>query len=159
MKDLFTQKQINVRQGLDLVELQLGTHKIRLYYQTIFKMCSGIQGAIQFAIRYEGSKVTLWKELNKYDRKAITTPMHFEYRRSGHMSNVKDWAVSFEGSLIVLKFDELTAKMHYSDAAVLYSWLRRAGKQAKNWSGDRSRTWNTYAKLVDAEQNDKLSHG
>jgi len=155
VKDFFKLEQVNVQQGLDLVNLQLGSNQIRLYYHTTFSICSSLQGATKLAMQNEGLKPDFWHKLIKYDWKGVDTPMHKTYRRSGHQSNLTDWEVAFEGSLVVLKLDDLTAKFHFSDAAKLQVWLRRAAKQAKNWSGDRSRIWNTFARLTDAEENDK----
>ena len=156
MKDLFTAKQVNVAQALDIVQLQLGSNKIRLYYQTTFKICSSLQGATKFAMRHEGNKPDLWNKLAAYDRSECSVKLHREYRRSGYVTNLTNWEVAFEGSLVILKLDDLTAKFYYPDAARLNVMLRRAAKQAKHWAGDRSRIWNTYARLSDAEENDKV---
>lgn len=158
MKDLFTAEQVNVQQGLDLVRLQLGSNDIRLYYQTVFKICSSLQGASKLAMQHEGNKPELWAKLAQYDRADIGVPLHFEYRRSGLVTNLTNWKVAFEGALVVLTLDDLTAKFHYTDAAKLTVWLRRAGKQAKNWAGDKSRQWSTFAHLSDAEENDKVAY-
>jgi len=151
VKDFFKLEQVNVQQGQDLVNLQLGSNQIRLYYQTTFKICSSLQGATKLAMQTEGLKPDFWNKLVQYDARDCNVPCHHEYRRSGHTTNLKDWSVAFEGSLVVLKLDDLTAKFHYSDAAKLQVWLRRAGKQAKNWAGDRSRIWSTFARLAEAE--------
>jgi len=158
MKDLFTAEQVNVQQGLDLVQLQLGSNKIRLYYQTVFKICSSLQGASKLAMQHEGVNASLWAKLAVYDSTDVGVPLHFEYRRSGNVANLTNWKVAFEGALVVLTLDDLTAKFHYTDAAKLTVWLRRAAKQAKNWSGDRSRQWSTFAHLSDAEENDKIAY-
>lgn len=158
VQDLYRLSQINVRQGLDLVELRLGTHKIRLYYQTAFKICSKLQGSSCFAMRHEWNHPKLWRELAIYDRDEYLDPTYHEYRRSDLTSNVKDYSVAWDGSLVTLTFDELTAHLHYSDAAILCVWLRKAAKQAKRWAGDKSRYWNTYARLIDAEDNDKFRY-
>jgi len=156
MLNLFKQEQINVQQGLDIVQLQLGSDKIRMYYPTTFEICSAMQGAIKFAMTHEGLRPKFWHELNKYDRANLSVPLHKGYRRSTYVSNFKDWEVAFEGSLVVLTFDDEFYKMHFSDAAFVYAWLRRAAKECKHWAGDRSRIYNTYAKLTDAEANDKV---
>jgi len=156
MKDLFTSEQVNVQQAMDIVQVVLGSNKIRLYYHTTFTLCSKIQGASKIAMQHEGVKPEFWSKLAKYDRKSIDTPVNRTYRRSPHLANVEVIDVDIEGALVVLKFDDLVAKFHYTDAAKLCVWLRRAAKQAKNWSGDRSRIWNTYANLTDAEANDKI---
>lgn len=156
MLNLFKHEQINVQQGLDIVQLCLKDRKIRMYYPTTFEICSGMQGAIKFAMRHEGLRPGFWKELNKYERSALSVPLHKGYRRSGHMSNFDKWKVDFEGSLIILTFDDEFFQMHFSDAAFVYAWMRRAAKECKHWAGDRSRIYNTYARLTDAEADDKV---
>lgn len=148
--------QMRVQQGMDLVQLQLGSDKIRLYYQTTFKICAALMGSVKFAMRHEGERPALWEQLSTYDRASVKVPLHREYRRSGHMTNIKDWEVSFEGSLVILTFDGRFYKMHYSDGIKLYAWLRRAAKEAKHWAGDRGRVYSTFARLTDAEANDKV---
>lgn len=159
MKDLFTFKQVNVRQGMDLVELQLASNKIRLYYHDVFTICSKLQGNATFALRYERNHPKLWSELNKYEREPIATPLHSQYRRSGLLSNVKKYTISFKGPLVILQFDELVVKFHYSDIPRLRAHLWRAAKQAKRWAGDDSRQWNIFARLTTAEENDKFAYG
>ncbi len=159
MKDLFTFEQVNVRQGMDLVELQLASNKIRLYYQHVFTLCSKIQGNGMFALRYERNHPKLWRELSRYDQEPCIVPMHPCYRRSGLESNCKLQDVWFEGSLVVLQFDDLIAKFHYTDAARLRVHLYRGAKQAKHWAGDSSRSWNIFARLTTAEENDKFAFG
>ncbi len=159
MKDLFTFKDVNVRQGMDLVELQLGSHKVRLYYHDVFTICSKLQGNATFALRYERNHPKLWAELNRYEREPIFTPLHPTYRRSDLVSNVKTYGVSFRGPLVILQFNELVAKFHYSDIPRLRAHLYRGAKQAKRWSGDSSRQWTIFARLTTAEENDKFAYG
>lgn len=115
-----------------------------------------MQGATKLAMQHEGVRPKLFAALANYDRSQCAVPLHHEYRRSKYESDLKDWQVAFEGSLVVLTLDDLVAKFHFSDAAKLQSWLRKAAKQAKNWAGDRGRIWNTFAALRDAEENDKV---
>ncbi len=159
MKDLFTSKLYNVRQGMDLVELQLDSCKIRLYYHDVFTICSKLQGNATFALRYERNHPHLWRELNKYEREPPGVPMHPTYRRSGLVSNVKVYKISFEGQLVILQFNELVAKFHYSDIPRLRAHMYRAAKQAKCWAGDSSKSWHIFARLTTAEINDKFAFG
>ncbi len=144
---------------MDLVELDIASNKIRLYYQHVFTICSKLQGNATFALRYERNHPELWRELNKYAREPCIVPMHPQYRRSGLMSNVESWSVRFENQLVVLQFDDLVAKFHYSSIPRLRAHLYRAAKQAKHWAGDAVKQWNIYAKLTDAEDNDKFAYG
>ena len=158
MKDLFKAEQVNVKKALDLVQLILGDNKIRLYYQTVFKLCSDLQGASKIAMQHEGIKPDFWHKLAVYEGQVIDTPMNRTYRRSGYTSNVTaDPKVDIEGSIVVVYFDDLVAKFHFSEAAQLCVWLRVAAKHCKNWAGDRSRIKNVYARLTDAEENEKLT--
>ncbi len=158
MKDLFTAEQVNVQKALDIVQLILGGNKIRLYYQTVFKLTSDLQGASKIAMQNEHLKPEFWHKLAVYEGQVIDTPVHRHYRRSGYTSNVKKPPrVDVEGSLVVIYFDDLVAKFHFSQAAKLCVWLRVAAKHCKNWAGDRSRIRNVYARLTDAEENVKLA--
>jgi hypothetical protein len=148
--------QINVQQGMDLVQLQLGSDKIRLYYPTTFKLCVGLMGSIKFAMRHEGVRPGLFEQLNTYDRTNFKNPVHHEYRRSGLMSNFDKWDVGFEGSLVKLTFDDEYYMTHYSDGILVYAWLRKAAKEAKRWAGDRGRMFSTFARLTSAEEDDKV---
>lgn len=159
MKDLFTFEQVDVRQGMDLVELQIDSNKMRLYYQHVFTICSKIRGSGTFALRYERNHPSLARELDKYGREPCIVPMHPQYRRSGFETNVKHWDVGYTDQLVVLTFDDLIAKFHYTDAFRLQAHLRRAAKQAKHWAGDSGRHWNIYANLTTAEDNDKFAFG
>ncbi len=156
MPRLFKPAQINVQQGMDLVQLQLGSDKIRLYYQTTFKICAGLMGSTKFAMRHEGVRPKLFEELSIYDRTNYKNPIHHEYRRSGHVTNIETWDVGFEGSLVKLTFDDQFYMMHYEHAILLYAWLRKAAKEAKRWAGDRGRVFSTFARLTDAEEDDKV---
>ncbi len=148
--------QINVQQGMDLVQLQLGSDKIRAYYQTTFKICAALMGSIKFAMRHEGVRPGLFEELNTYDRTNFKNPIHHEYRRSGLMANFDKWDVGFEGSLVRLTFDNVPYMTHYSDGILVYAWLRKAAKEAKRWAGDRGRVFSNFARLTSAEENDKV---
>lgn len=158
MKDLFTAKQVNVQKALDIVQLTLGSNKIRLYYQTTFKFCSDLQGASKIAMQHEGVKPEFWHKLAVYDGQVIDTPIARKYRRSEYLSNVADPIVDIEGSIVTVQFDALTAKFHYTDSAQLCVWLRVAAKHCKNWAGDRSRIRNVYARLTTTEENDKVRY-
>ncbi len=150
MRDLFTANQVNVQKALDIVGLQLGSNKIRLYYPTAFKFCSDLQGASKIAMQHEGVKPDFWHKLAVYEGQVIDTPVNRTYRRSSHNSSVVDPTVDIEGSIVVCYFDDLTAKFHFSEAAQLCVWVRVAAKHCKNWAGDRSRIRNVYARLTDA---------
>lgn len=159
MDIILTSKQVNVKQGMDLVELHLGDRSVILYYQTVFDICMKIHGLSTFALRYERNSPVLMQELEKYDLEPIDEPLSPVYRRSGLDTNVKRWRVGYENQLVMLQFDDLIVKMHYVDAVLVHAWLGRAAKQAKRWAGDSGRQFRVFAKLTDAEDNDKFAFG
>lgn len=144
---------------MDLVELQLGSHKIRLYYQDVFTICSKLQGNATFALRYERNHPKLWAELNKYQHEPARVSLHPTYRRSYLTSNVKTYKISFEGPLVKMQFNELEATFHYSDIPRIRAHMYRAAKEAKCWAGDSGRQWSIFARLTTAEDNDKFAYG
>ena len=159
MDGVLTAEQCNVKQGMDLVELNLGGQPILLYYQDVLDICMKIRGLATFALRYERNPPALIHELDNYEKMPLETPLSPVYRRSGLMTNVKGWKVTFEGQLVVIRFNEQIFKFHYVDAVILNHWLGRAAKEAKHWAGDTSRTWRIFARLTDAEDNDKFAFG
>jgi len=108
-------------------------------------------------MQHEGIKPEFWQKLADYEGQVIDTPLNRLYRRSTYNSDVSDPTVDPEGSLVVCHFDDLTAKFHFSDAAQLCVWVRVAAQHCKNWAGDRSRIRKVYARLTDAEENEKLT--
>ncbi len=150
---------MSVKQGMDLIQLNLGDRSVLLYYHTVLDICMKIRGLATFALRYERNPPTLIRELEKYEKEPITEPLSPVYRRSGLATNVESWKVTYENQLVVMRFNDQFFKMHYVDAIVLHAWLGRAAKQAKRWAGDSSRQWRLFARLTDAEDNDKFAYG
>jgi hypothetical protein len=112
--------------------------------------------AAKLAGRHEGVELRKWLDFVDTEHFNPVKPTHFEYRRSGITSNVHTWNVSWENNLVVIKLDDTTIKLHFSDAFELYTILRLTAKDAKAWAGDTSRYWNTRAMLTDAEADDKI---
>ena len=113
--------------------------------------------AAKMAGRYEGVRTNLWRTFVLDKERQPRKQLHRDgYRRSGTVSNIKNWSVGGKRNLVVLHFDDLTVDMHYSDAFKLYVWIRESARDAKAWAGDGSRNMTTRAVLVDAEVNDKF---
>ena len=150
MKDLVTLKKINVAHAMDLVEWTLGDNKIRLYYPTCFKIAGALRVAGKAGVNAAGGNVKLWRELARYELAAPFSPVHSEYRRSGHLSNLKEWRVDVEGELTTIYLDNLVAKFHCTDALICQAWLDVAARQAKAWAGDDSTAFIVTGRLTDA---------
>jgi len=156
MRGLFTQETVNVAQALDLVQWTLGDRKVRLYYPTCFKIAGGIRVAAKQCMGIGGDNARLWRALAEYEADAPPIRAHREYRRSGHLSNLKAWRVDVEGELVAVFLDDLVAKFHYADALLIQASLHRAAQQAKAWAGDHASALVMTARLTDASENDRL---
>ncbi len=156
MEDLFLSRRVEARAELDMVEFRLGPHTLKLFYQTALEIVGGIRLAAKQALLRDGSNNTMWRDLADTNNEPYPILPNATYRRSGQKSTLSAWSVAFEGTLVVLHLDDLTAKFHYSDALQIQTNLRAAARQAKAWAGDKSRTMRASGYLTDAVQNDKL---
>lgn len=156
---ILTRHNVQVVSTSDVVNLRLGHNRLILYYQNTFEICNAVKMAAKLAQRHEGLQIPSWRETLKTMNVEIPkrVKMHKGFRRGGVVSNVSKWAVKWEGSLVVLIFDDLTCKLHYSDAFRLYLLLRANARNAKAWAGDPSKSMRGLGHLVDAEENYK--HG
>ncbi len=159
MPDILLPDTVNAKSVLDVVHLQLGAHTIKMFYQTSFEVTNGVRMAAKLAMRHEGVQIPDWREVlaSVQTQMPFRERTHHGYRRSNELSNITKWDIKWNGSLVVLVFDELTCKLHYSDALRLHTILRRASQNAKAWAGDESKTMRMTAYLNDAEENYK--HG
>ena len=159
MTDILQKDHVSATSDHDLAVLRLGSHTLRMYYPTTFEIVQAIRVAAKLAMRHEGVNPPSWREVlgSLGTQLPDHVPRHKSYRRSGLVSNVNQWSVAWENQLVVLKFDELTCKLHYSDALRLHVLLRAAAHNAKRWAGDTTRAIRSIGYLADAEENDKLN--
>ena len=151
MRNLFTQEKVKVGNGMDLVQWQLGEHKIRLYYLTAYKLAGQIRVVAKAAVNLAGGNPALWRSLAAYDLEPSRVPLHREYRRSGFLSNLKTIpTVDIDGELVVVQLDELEATFHCTDALIVQAMLLRAARDAKRWAGDAQRVRILSAFLTNA---------
>ena len=155
MRDLFTSEQVQVAQALDIVQVQISTHKLRFYYQTAFDVIARGRMMATLAMPHEAMNPKFWRELAEYEAEDPGVPLNPSYRRSPFVQNVDTWDATQDGSLVVFQFNELVAKLHYSDALKLMSWINRAARKAKRWAGDDRTKMRITATLTTAEENDK----
>lgn len=143
----------------DIVLLRLNDNLLKLYYHTTFEVVNGIRMAAKLAMRHEGMQIPDWRTLAgmEGDRLPSLIPVHPTYRRSGIKSNVKSWDIKWDGSLVKPIFNELVSTLHFSDAFRLQIELRNEARDAKAWSGDKSKALRVTAYLSDAE--DDYKHG
>ena len=151
MRGLFTQETMQVGQAMDIVQWRLGDRKVRLYYQTAIRTAAKIRVFAKAAIEAAGGNSRLWREIAKYEAEEPLTPLHPEYRRSGHLSNLKHIPlVDIEGELVTVQVDDLIAKFHCTDALRVQAMLTRSARCAKRWAGDGAREFILTARLHNA---------
>lgn len=165
MKNIFLYESVSSEAHQDLWVLRLGSNRLTLPYHLGFEILNAIWLACKMAMRYEGIASKHQAEFIKLDElpplaMALPEP-HRGFRRSRELPNVENINVAFENQLVRLEIypyqgEMLTAKIHYSDAFIIYRDGRRACKVAKRWAGDGSRIWNGRAHLSTVEENDKL---
>lgn len=157
MSDILISEHCGAASVYDMVGLKFKSHRLLMYYQTAFTIAAALCMAAKMAGRYEGVHPKLFREFLKgNDLRKEVPRANREYRRTGAQPNFKHWGVHGERNIVILTFDDLTVKMHYSDAFKLYVWFRHEARMAKAWAGDISRQWTTRANLTDAEQDDKF---
>ena len=159
MSEILQPHRVDAGSTYDIVNLYLGTHKLNLFYQSAFEIVNSIRMASKLSMRHEGNQIPDWREILKSVQSELPKRVkrHQGFRRSNETSNVKKWSVAWEGALVILTFDELTCKMHYSDGLRLHALLRQAAKNAQAWAGDETKAMRMTAYLNDAEENYK--HG
>lgn len=142
----------------DIVVLTLGSHQIRLFYQTAFDIAAAMRLAAKMGMRYEGVRTENWRELLSDLNPQLPKPpkTHPSFRRSNETSNVSEWRVDWNRQLVMVIFDNLECSLHYSDALALHAVIRAYAKVAKAWAGDTGKVTRTLAHLSDAEDNDKF---
>ncbi len=159
MSDVFLKESVTSSADLDMVLFSFGEHRLVLPYQTAFEILAGVKLAGKMASRVDGHDPQAWRELARVNNSSRNLKPNRRFRRSNLVSNVKAWSVKFEGRLVVLVFNELTVKLHYSDALTWYTGARLAAREAQAWAGDTKRQMRAVGYLNDAAENDRLGYG
>jgi len=159
MTDVFLKEAVTSSADLDMVLFSFGEHRLVVPYQTAFELLAGVKLAGKMASREDGLDPQAWRELAHVNPSSRNLKPNRRFRRSNLRSNVKTWAVRFEGRLVVLVFNELTVKLHYADALQWYTGARLAAREAQAWAGDTKRQLRAVGYLNDAAENDRLGYG
>ena len=159
MTDVFLKESVTSGSDLDMVLFSFGEHRVVVPYQTAFELLAGVKLAGKMASREDGLDPQAWRELARVNNSSRNLKPNRRFRRSNLTSNVKTWAVKFEGRLVVLVFNELTVKLHYGDALQWYTGARLAAREAQAWAGDTKRQLRAVGYLNDAAENDRLGYG
>lgn len=143
---------------MDMAVFVFGKHRVQVPYQTAFEILNGVRLASKMAMRVEGNEATAWRDFARINGASRDLTPARRFRRSNLQSNVKTWAVQFDGPLVVMVFDELTVKIHYSEALPWYTAARLAAREAQAWAGDSKKVMRCVGHLTDAEENYKHGH-
>lgn len=163
MSEILTLERVGSEADQDMVRLTFRNQHPLVPYQTGFEIIADIRVASKMAMREEGNRVSLWREMSLIGRERADAIPARRFRRSHLVPNVAEWKVQyFRGSpLVVLTFWPwpsgriLKVKMHYSDALKFYTGFRVSAREAKAWAGDSSRLWSASAYLSDGEDDYK----
>lgn len=159
MSDVFLKESVTSSADLDMVLFTFGEHLVLVPYQAAFEILAGVKLAGKMASRVDGLDPQAWRELAHVNNSSRNLTPNRRFRRSNKMSNVKAWSVKFEGRLVVLVFNELIVKLHYSDALTWYTGARLSAREAQAWAGDTKRQMRAVGYLNDAAENDRLGYG
>ncbi len=159
MTDVFLKESVTSGSDLDMVLFSFGEHRVVVPYQTAFEVLAGVKLAGKMASRVDGHDPQNWRELARVNGSSRNLTPNRRFRRSNKTSNVSAWSVKFEDRLVVLVFNELTVKLHYSDALTWYTGARLAAREAQAWAGDTKRQMRAVGYLNSAEENDRLGYG
>jgi hypothetical protein len=158
MDDLLLKSHYRVTTTNDIVVLTLGSHTIKLFYQTAFEIAAGMRLAAKMAMRHEGVRTEKWREILREvapQKPKVPRPNRV-FRRSNEQCNISNWRIDWDQQLVRVVFDDLTASLHYTDALRLHVLIREFARVAKAWAGDEGKTTRMLAHLTDAEANDKF---
>lgn len=166
MGDVLTLQRVSVKARQDMLDLRFADALITLPYMTGFEVLAGIRMAAKMALRSEGNKAGLWRDLaNIAEIKDPVKPSR-QFRRSRLQSNIKAWKIDFhpDSPLVSLIFEPyptghpLEIKIHYSDALKFYAQMRVEARAAKAWAGDGSKIWSSASYISDGEENYKRGY-
>lgn len=142
----------------DMVVITLGSLRPRIAYQTAFEIAHRLRLACKGAARHDRVRGNFVNDVDVGDLEDCPRTSK-QFRRSKQVPNVRNWQTSYKGAEVAVIFDGRGAIMGYEDGVKLHQMIRRAGRRAKAWAGDSSRSRSALAMLTDAEDDDKLGLG
>lgn len=156
MPDVFARQQVSAESDHDLVVMRIGSHEITAPYQTVFEMLQHVLIAAKMASSTDGNSPKVWRDFVEHENDPDEVVMSRHFRKSTKPWNLQRYKIMYEGSLVVLCFNELVAKFHYADVLQFHTMVRHAAKRAKAWAGDSAKLLNIGAYLSTAEENYRL---
>ncbi len=148
----FVRTDVSVDDDDDIVVLRVGKMKARMSYTLAFQIAQHMRLHGGVAARIAGlnpkERFVLKREADESNLRPVGNG---EAR-----DNDKPWDVWHEGELVCLRLKEVTARWEAPAALTIAGWIRVAGRHAKRWAGDTSRTRRYAGILTDASENARL---
>jgi hypothetical protein len=152
VSELFARTGVSVDADDDIVVLRVGSMKARFSYTTAFRIAQ--------RMRLHGGVAARAAGVNPVDRdilkrKADETNLR-PVKGGDARKNDAPWDVWNEGELVAVRLKTVIARWEAPAALTIAGWIRVAGRQAKHWAGDTSRTRRFAGILTDANENARL---
>ena len=154
MSDIALKTHVAVFTDNDHVILRVGKVDAEMPYAAAMKMAQSIRVAGKSCARYS-HEATPWLEL-AYGEEVVVQDYSKTTPSANKLSGRYNWSVSVESERITLVLGDFSFTAHYVDALKISQWMREAGKIAKLWAGDTSKSMSAVGMLTDAEENYRL---
>ena len=147
--------QFGANDNLDMVVLTIMGRHPRIPYQTAFEISQSLRIASKYDARQDRANASFWRDVDIEDLNDCPKPNKI-FRRSSLSSTVRNWSVDVQAGLVALTLDSLSVEFDYETAIKFHQIIRRAGRRAKAWAGDRANISRCLGNLTDAEEDYKL---
>lgn len=157
MDTVLRKERIHITSEHDRVLINIGNLQVDMPYASSFKIAQGLRLASKDAMRYAKEDPHTWSTIAALnDMPEETTPYQVSKKNQVTIRKNYNWAVGYEGENIKIKFGNIIFKFHFVVALKMSEWIRIAGREAKSWAGDGSKSMIAFGILSDAEENYRL---
>ena len=134
----------------DMVQIRLGAIRPLMPYGAALELAAHLRVACKEAMPFYAAPPRSWRDLDTEDLDDCPRP-HRGFRRSTRVPNYRAWSChARRAPLITVVFDGVETDLDLEFAIRIHVSIRRAGRRAKAWAGDRSKTLRITARLSDA---------
>jgi hypothetical protein len=156
VSELAQREDVSVATDDDVVVFTVGKHAARFSYHSAFLIAQRLRLSANVAGRLSGctrQEVTDMKRQPVHPEQVSEVILDDGHGAHGN----HPWEVRAEGELVVFQISDQIIQWSAPAAMEIAAWFREAGKQAKRWAGDTSRTLNIAGILTDANANASLN--
>jgi hypothetical protein len=147
----------DVNDELDFVNIRCGVIRARIGYRIAFAVDHRLRIAAKQSARFHRVPASFWRFVELPDLEDCPRPSRIP-QQSRLTPTVSRWDVfTVPGEpLVHIEFDGMAMELDYEAAVKLGHDIRRAGRRAKAWAGDRSKYSAMLGLLTDAEDDYRL---